>query len=110
MAQPSPIQSWNRTFPCVVSAAKSGAESLMRSDIENSSLKVLVEGGTRSIILDGPILSCQGFRIFPAPFPTGEEVGGWTRRRQIISTNTRKSQPGESSGARRRVEQIKLCT
>src|SRR6266513_2862726 len=44
MAQPSPIQSWNRTFPCVVSAAKSGAESWMRSDMENSSLKVLVEG------------------------------------------------------------------
>src|SRR2546423_263846 len=52
MAQPSPIQSWNRTFPCVVSAAKSGAESLMRSDMANSSLKVLVEGGTRSIMLE----------------------------------------------------------
>src|SRR2546423_14524209 len=74
MAQPSPIQSWNRTFPCVVSAAKSGAESLMRSDMANSSLKVLAEGGTRSIMLDGLVLSCQGFPIFPAPFPTGEAV------------------------------------
>src|SRR6266480_2929862 len=44
MAQPSPIQSWNRMFPCVVSAAKSGADSLMRSDMANSLLKALVEG------------------------------------------------------------------
>ncbi len=29
----SPIQSWKRIFPCVVSASKSGAVSLMRSDM-----------------------------------------------------------------------------
>src|SRR5690554_1449880 len=32
-AQPSPIQSWKLIGPCVVSAVKSGAVSLMRKDI-----------------------------------------------------------------------------
>ncbi len=32
-AHPSPIQSWKWIVPCVVSAVKSGATSLMRSDI-----------------------------------------------------------------------------
>src|SRR3954468_10318029 len=32
-AQPSPIHSWNLIVPCVVSAVKSGATSLMRRDI-----------------------------------------------------------------------------
>src|SRR5437773_5246034 len=83
MAQPLPIQSWNRMFPCVVSAAKSGAESLMRSDMANSSLKVVVEGGTRNIMLDSPVLSCQGFPIFPAPFPTGRTLGNLSHANQV---------------------------
>src|SRR5262245_9813149 len=33
IAQPSPIHSWKRTVPCVVSAVKSGASSFIRSDI-----------------------------------------------------------------------------
>ena len=33
IAQPSPIQSWKLIVPCVVSAVKSGAVSLMRSDM-----------------------------------------------------------------------------
>ena len=33
IAQPSPIQSWNVIFPCVVSAVKLGASLLMRSAI-----------------------------------------------------------------------------
>src|SRR5690348_6204238 len=36
MAQPSPIHSWNLMGPCVVSATKSGAVSLRRSDIMHS--------------------------------------------------------------------------
>ena len=35
MAQPSPIHSWKLMVPCVDSAVKSGATSLMRSDIWN---------------------------------------------------------------------------
>src|SRR5947209_16658448 len=33
IAQPLPIQSWKLMVPCVVSAVKFGASSLMRSDI-----------------------------------------------------------------------------
>ena len=53
----------------------------MRSDMENSLLKVLVEGraGPETFMLGRPVLSCQGFRYSPAPFPTGEAVGGYTR-------------------------------
>ena len=37
MAQPSPIHSWKLTVPSLVSAVKSGASSLIRSDIFCSS-------------------------------------------------------------------------
>src|SRR5437870_3896386 len=83
MAQPLPIQSWNRMFPCVVSAAKSGAESLMRSDMANSSLKILEREGTRSIMLGRPVLLCQGFPIFPAPFPPGRTLGNLSHANQV---------------------------
>src|SRR5262245_46598802 len=33
IAQPSPIHSWKRIVPCVVSAVKSGASSFMRRDM-----------------------------------------------------------------------------
>src|SRR5213078_3626916 len=76
MAQPLPIQSWKRMFPCVVSAAKSGAESLMRSDMENSSLKVLVEGRNPEHHTRSAHFIMSRLSDFPAPFPIGETVGG----------------------------------
>ncbi len=60
-------------------------------------------------MLGRPVLSCQGFPIFSAPFPTSEgaqSLPALTNNRRTLG----KSQPRESSGAWRRVEQIKLCT
>ena len=49
----------------------------MRRDMEYSLLKVLVEKGRPgNIVLGRPVLSCQGFRYSPAPFPTGEALLG----------------------------------
>src|SRR5579864_57507 len=46
IAQPSPIHSWKRIVPCVVSAVKSGAVSLMRgiADVAGVNVAVLISG------------------------------------------------------------------
>ena len=41
------------------------------------------------MMLDRPVLSSQGFPIFPAPFPTGEAVGGETRRAELHARRSR---------------------
>src|SRR5579864_6948455 len=46
IAQPFPIHSWKRMVPCVVSAVKSGAVSLMRgiADVAGVNVAVLMSG------------------------------------------------------------------
>src|SRR5437764_15173700 len=123
MAQPSPIQSWNRMFPCVVSAAKSGADSLMRSDMANSLLKALVEGRNPEHHPRWARFIMSRFSDFPryvsyrgSSWLKEQRLNVGLRRAQslLALTNNRRTlgnlSHAESSGARRRVEQIKLCT
>src|ERR1700693_5868674 len=63
IAQPSPIHSWKLIVPCVVSAVKSGATSLIRGT-------VFVTGGTVAVLmvvllekLDRPAIAGVVFRI-----------------------------------------------
>src|SRR5262252_2225572 len=55
IAQPSPIHSWKRIGPCVVSAVKSGASSFMRRDMVSSPPFLLESKNTAH---HGGILGC----------------------------------------------------